>query len=182
MPIAIRTESGGQTLWRSYWYTPHLIYVSSLRFLLALNFVFSKTKMFNFLFILFVIKQLLGKVASNIDIYTAQKMTFSIKDFFSKCDQIWMPNLRDRLQISLLLLNKFNSFTTEAVIIKKPVHWICSHLLKKSLMENVIFCAVLFTQANHYPTRGSWVVVIHMETLHRHFPNSNLMTPSKKKE
>ena len=137
--------------------------------------------MFNFLFILFVIKQLLGKVASNIDIYTAQKMTFSIKDFFSKCDQIWMPNLRDRLQISLLLLNKFNSFTTEAVIIKKPVHWICSHLLKKSLMENVIFCAVLFTQANHYPTRGSWVVVIHMETLHRHFPNSNLMTPSKKK-
>ena len=37
---------------------------------------------------------------------TAQKMTFSIKDFFSKCDQG------------------------------------CSHLLKKSLMENFIFCAV----------------------------------------
>ena len=43
---------------------------------------------------------------------TAQKMTFSIKDFFSKCDQI-----RRKLQI-----------------------W--SHLLKKSLMENVIFCVV----------------------------------------
>ena len=44
---------------------------------------------------------------------TAQKMTFSIKDFFSKCDQI----------CSFLRI------------------W--SHLLKKSLMENSIFCAVL---------------------------------------
>ena len=41
---------------------------------------------------------------------TAQKMKFSIKDFFSKCDQI-----RSFLRI-------------------------CSHLLKKSLMENFIFC------------------------------------------
>ena len=47
--------------------------------------------------------------------YTAQKMKFSIKDFFSKCDQI-----RRKLRIS-------------------------SHLLKKSLMENLIFCAVLLT-------------------------------------
>ena len=45
-------------------------------------------------------------------IYTAQKMKFSIKDFFSKCDQI-------------------HSFL-----------WIWSHLLKKSIMENFIFCAV----------------------------------------
>ena len=45
--------------------------------------------------------------------YTAHKMKFSIKDFFSKCDQI-----RRKLRI-----------------------W--SHLLKKSLMENFIFCAVL---------------------------------------
>ena len=43
---------------------------------------------------------------------TAQKMKFSIKDFFSKCDQI-----RKKLRI-----------------------W--SHLLKKSLMENFIFCAL----------------------------------------
>ena len=43
---------------------------------------------------------------------TAQKMKFSIKDFFSKCDQI-----RRKL-------------------------WIWSHLLKKSLMENFMFCAV----------------------------------------
>ena len=43
---------------------------------------------------------------------TAQKMKFSIKGFFSKCDQI-----RRKLQI-----------------------W--SHLLKKSLMVNFIFCAV----------------------------------------
>ena len=45
--------------------------------------------------------------------YTAQKMKFSIKDFFSKCDQI-------------------RSFL-----------WIWSHLLKKSFMENTIFCVVL---------------------------------------
>ena len=45
--------------------------------------------------------------------YTAQKMKFSIEDFFSKCDQI-----RRKLRI-----------------------W--SHLLKKSLIENFIFCAVL---------------------------------------
>ena len=40
-------------------------------------------------------------------------MPFSMKDFFSKCNQI-----RRKL-------------------------WIWSHLLKKSLMENFIFCAVL---------------------------------------
>ena len=45
---------------------------------------------------------------------TAQKMKFSIKDFFSNCDQI-----RRKLRI-----------------------W--SYLLKKSLTENFIFCAVLF--------------------------------------
>ena len=45
--------------------------------------------------------------------YTAQKINFSINDFFSKCDQI-----RNFLQI-----------------------W--SHLLKKYLMENFIFCAVI---------------------------------------
>ena len=44
--------------------------------------------------------------------YTAQQMKFSIKDFFSKCDQI-----RKKLQ-----------------------NW--SHLLKKPLEENLIFCAV----------------------------------------
>ena len=43
---------------------------------------------------------------------TVQKMKFSIKDFFSKCDQI-----RWKLRV-----------------------W--SHLLKKSIMENFIFCAV----------------------------------------
>ena len=43
---------------------------------------------------------------------TVQKMKFSIKDFFNKCDQI-----RRKLRI-----------------------W--SRLPKKSLMENVIFCAV----------------------------------------
>ena len=46
-------------------------------------------------------------------LYTAQEMKFSIKDFFSKCAQI-----RKKLRV-----------------------W--SHLLRKSLMENFIFCAVL---------------------------------------
>ena len=48
----------------------------------------------------------------NLSYSTAQKMKFSIKDLFSKCDLI-------------------GSF---------PRIW--SHLLKKSLMENFIFCAV----------------------------------------
>ena len=43
---------------------------------------------------------------------TAQKMKFSIKDFFSKCDQV------------------------------RSLPWIWSHLLKKCLMENFIFCVV----------------------------------------
>ena len=46
--------------------------------------------------------------------YTAQKIKFSIKDFFSKYDQV-----RRKLRI-----------------------W--SHLMKKSLIENFIFCAELF--------------------------------------
>ena len=46
-------------------------------------------------------------------IYTAQKMNFSMKDFFSKCHQICRKL------------------------------WIWSHLLKKSLLENFIFCAVI---------------------------------------
>ena len=45
--------------------------------------------------------------------YTAEQIKFSIKDFFSKCDQI-------------------RSFL-----------WNWSHLMKKSLLENFIFCAVI---------------------------------------
>ena len=51
--------------------------------------------------------------------YTAQKLKFSIKNFISKCDQI-----RGKLRI-----------------------W--SHLLKKSIMENFIFCAVI---VNYFKT------------------------------
>ena len=47
-----------------------------------------------------------------MDFHTTQKMKFSIKDFFSKYDQI-----RSYLRIS-------------------------TNLLKESLMENFIFCAV----------------------------------------
>ena len=49
----------------------------------------------------------------------AQIMTFSIRDFFSKCDQIR----------------------------RKIRNW--SHLLKKSLMENFIFCAVSIADIEH---------------------------------
>ena len=48
-----------------------------------------------------------------LKIFTAQKMKFFIKDFFSKCNHI-----RSFMQI-----------------------W--SHFLKKSLMENFIFCIVI---------------------------------------
>ena len=53
-----------------------------------------------------------GVLATPLELITAQKMKFSITDFFSKCDQI----------CSFLRI------------------W--SHLLKKSLMQNFIFCAV----------------------------------------
>ena len=56
---------------------------------------------------------------------TAQKMKFSIKDFFSKCEQI-----RSFLRI-----------------------W--SHLLKKSLMENFTFCAASPHWVNNEPTVSS---------------------------
>ena len=51
--------------------------------------------------------------------FTAQKMKFFIKDFFNKCDEI-----RRKLRI-----------------------W--SHLLKKSIMENFILCAVLCSFLEH---------------------------------
>ena len=54
-----------------------------------------------------------------------QKMRFSIKDIFSKCDQI-------------------RSFL-----------WIWSHLLKMSLTENFIFCAVLIKSEQAF-----WLTVI----------------------
>ena len=66
---------------------------------------------------LYVYCQSCGVFVTKRKYYTAQKMKFSIKDFFSKCDQI-----RRKLRI-----------------------W--SHLLKKSLMENFTFCAVLMQVA-----------------------------------
>ena len=62
--------------------------------------------------------------------YTGRKMKFSIKDFFSKFDQI--PSF---LRI-----------------------W--SHLLKKSLMENFIFCAVLSSFSNVFICNDDWVVFV----------------------
>ena len=55
------------------------------------------------------------KIRVSSDSFTAQKMKFSIKDFFSKCDQICR-----KLRIRSHLLN----------------------IYKKSLMESLVFCAV----------------------------------------
>ena len=60
----------------------------------------------------------------------AQKMKFFIKDFFSKCDQI-----RSFLQIY-------------------------SHLLKKYLMENFIFCIVRFFKMRYEMEEGGTVGVL----------------------
>ena len=60
------------------------------------------------------------------DFFTAREMKFSIKDFFSKCDQIC-------------------SFLG-----------IWSHLLKKSLMENFIFCAV-FDQNTKFQRKTKFI-------------------------
>ena len=72
---------------------------------------------------------------------TSQKMKFPIKDFFSKCDQI-----RKKLRI-----------------------W--SHLLKKSLMENFIFCAVKIFR---------WRILVNksriaFKTVHLHVYKQNLL-------
>ena len=75
-------------------YTYRLIHFSDLLFTYSLIQIFPLTAQF-------------------YETFTAQKMKFSNKDFFSKCDQI-----RSFLRI-------------------------CSHLLKKSVMENFIFCEVL---------------------------------------
>ena len=76
----------------------------------------------------FLIKQIMLStyLFQKIRCSTAQKIEFSIKDFFSKCDQI-----RSFLRI-----------------------WL--HLLKKSLMENVIFCAVL--RASEHLMRASYLL------------------------
>ena len=58
--------------------------------------------------------------------YTAQKMKFSIKHLFSECDQI-----RRKLRF-----------------------W--SHLLKKSLIENFILCAVILSESWQLVQQENW--------------------------
>ena len=68
---------------------------------------------------------MLQKIRLNMLGHTAQKMKFSIKDFFSKCDQI-----RRKLRI-------------------------LSHLLKKSLMENIFYAvSVIFSTLPKYEPPG----------------------------
>ena len=72
---------------------------------------------FSLLYLLSNLYILLSNMSITNPQITAQKMEFPIKDFFSKCDQI-----RRKLRI-----------------------W--SHLLKKSLVEKFIFCAVIETES-----------------------------------
>ena len=69
---------------------------------------------------------LFKNASSRMQSHLAQKMKFSIKDFFSKYDQI-----RSFLRI-----------------------W--SHFLKKSLMENLILCAVLIS-STQAPTHVTFI-------------------------
>ena len=74
-------------------------------------------------------------------------MKFFIKDFFSKCDQI-----RSFLRI-----------------------W--SHLLKKSLMENFFFCAVMKSlQDLHYKLNTGMILIEMHESFHI-ITNSTSQTP-----
>ena len=65
--------------------------------------------------------------------YTAQKMKLSIKDFFSKCDQI-----RTKLLVTFseeILNRKLHFWCSEPC----SFLWISSHFLKKSIIEDLIF-------------------------------------------
>ena len=77
-------------------------------------------------------------VYSQVITLTAQKMRFSIKDFFSKCDQI-------RRKLSYL-----------------------SHLQKKSLMENFIFCAVSVIYEHHHDIHCRKKLQLHLEYMQYH--------------
>ena len=59
--------------------------------------------------------------------HTAQKINYSIKDFFSKCDQIHNTHAEVLLCKATLLKSHLSSWLLR----------IWSHLLKKSLMENL---------------------------------------------
>ena len=63
--------------------------------------------------LLFLIPLLMVTCTLMLWLYTAKKIKFSVMDFFSKCDQI------------------------------RGFLLICSHLLKKSVMKNFIFCTVI---------------------------------------
>ena len=80
-------------------------------------------------------KKTFRKFVSNFfrKISTAQKMKFSIKDFFSKCEQI----------LSFL--------------------WIWSHLLKKSLMVNFIFVQCRFLPWTSLNSNGHYVIAMILE-------------------
>ena len=75
--------------------------------------------------------------------YTAQKMKFSNKDFFSKCDQI-----RRKLWIRSQLLKKFflmENFNFCAVLVEISQKWESKH--KKESSNRIvayIFCPIFY--------------------------------------
>ena len=73
-------------------------------------------------------------------------MKFSIKDFFSKYDQI-----RTKMERFVIIVNGWKPLT---IITKRSILVrVWSHLLKKSLMENFIFCVVLEAHWTHCRNR-----------------------------
>ena len=81
---------------------------------------------------------------------TAHKMMFSIKDFFSKCDQI----------------------------LRKLCIW--SHLVKKSLMENFIFCAVWDQNGRHHLYISAIFSKLVRTMIHRNYIIWKLFSPVRK--
>ena len=106
--VGIHPVAGIPKKWKFVFYMPDTVYFYSFIFLFLYRFIF---------YVDMYICASLQFYMKNYHTYTAQNIKFSIKDFFSKCDQI---------------LNFLR---------------ILSHLLKKSLTKNFIFCAVIYRKS-----------------------------------
>ena len=92
--------------------------------------------------------------------HTAHKMKFSIKDFFNKCDQIhrklrlvFRRFFDIRADLGKKNLSSFlpsTDWRNPTILVYRKLR-IWSHLLKKSLMRNFIFCAVARLSFNVWP-------------------------------
>ena len=86
---------------------------------------------------------------------TAQKMTFSVKDFFSKCEQIW-----SFLRICLHLLMKF--FTEDTIFCAVGIYELALTILNKWKKLRKKLCFTEFSTKIHWNTRLAASDVFHM--------------------